>query len=78
MTPPATSGQNGPNIVYAITYDLHSCRCHVLVAHANMMHGRAKTFSEQAIESIIDGSRSGMSAFAFRTAHQLVFFLVLN
>ena len=31
------------------------------------MHGRAKTFSEQVIESIIDDSRSGMSGVAFRT-----------
>ena len=31
------------------------------------MHGRAKTFSEQVSESIIDDSRSGMSDVAFRT-----------
>ena len=32
------------------------------------MHGHARTFSEQAIASIIDDSRCGMSDIAFRAA----------
>ena len=35
------------------------------------MRGRAKPFSEQVIESIIDGSRTGMSDVAFRLAPQI-------